>query len=97
MGKIKVTQKDIDLIRVEAEAISSTDDKYYLIERLHKYIEAIDEQLEQSEGITEQNRKKDKMLELQEYAQEVRKYIMNRPVGPKRYGLFVEYPEGYDG
>ena len=97
MGKNNVTQKDIDLIRVEAEAISSTDDKYYLMERLHKYIEAIDEQLEQSEDCAEPSRNTDKMLELQGYAQEVRKYIMGRPVGPKRYGLFVEYPEGYEG
>lgn len=97
MGKNKVTQKDIDLIRVEAEAISSTDDKYYLMERLHKYIETIDEQLEQLEGSAESSRNKDKLLELQGYAQEVRKYIMGRPVGPKRYGLFVEYPEGYEG
>ena len=35
MGKVKiVTQKDLDLIRVEAEAIESTDDKYYLMEKL---------------------------------------------------------------
>lgn len=97
MGVAKVTQKDIDLIRVEAEAISSTDDKYYLMERLHKYIEVIDEELELLEDSDKQNRKRDKLSELQKYAQDVRKYIIGRPVGPKRYGLFIEYTEGYDG
>ena len=98
MSKLQnVTQKDLDLIRVEAEAIESTDDKYYLMEKLHECIEVIETQIEESENSKKSNFNRAKLEKLQEYAQEVRSFIMNRPVGRKRYGLFVEYPEGYDG
>lgn len=96
----KVTQKDLDLIRIEAEAIKSTDDKYFLMERLHKYIETIETQLENFDYATnsiDSNQNRDKLLNLQNYAQEIRQYIMNQPVGPRRYGLFIEYPDGYKG
>ena len=101
MGKVKiVTQKDLDLIRVEAEAIESTDDKYYLMEKLHEYIQTIETQLKESE----KNRKTyniqqttEELQALHNYAMEVRSYIMGRRIGRKRYGLFVKYPEGYEG
>lgn len=71
------------MIRVEAEAISSTDDKYFCMEKLHKYIEGIEEQLEFAES--ENNAKeKARLLELKKYAQDIRQYIMKRPVGPKK-------------
>ncbi len=100
MGNKTITQKDLDLIRIEAEAIESTDDKYYLMEQLHKYIQIIEAQLKKSE----KNRKTDnnhhtaeELQSLHDYAMEIRAYIMGRKIGRKRYGLFVEYPEGYEG
>lgn len=96
MGKRKNLQRELDLIRVDAEAIESTDDKYYLMEKLHGVIDEIEAQLELAEN-SEDSKSIDKALAQRAYAQEVRQYIMGRPVGPKRYGLFVEYPEGYEG
>ena len=46
MAIIKVTQKDLDLIRVEAEDVTTLDDKYFLMEKLHKYIEVLDAQVD---------------------------------------------------
>ncbi len=98
MSKLQnVTQKDLDLIRVEAEAIESTDDKYYLMEKLHECIEVIETQIEESENSKKSNFNRAKLEKLQAYAQEVRSFIINRPIGRKRYGLFVEYPDGYEG
>ncbi|SHK24998.1 hypothetical protein SAMN05216582_10141 [Selenomonas ruminantium] len=100
MGNKTITQKDLDLIRIEAEAIESTDDKYYLMEQLHKYIQAIEAQLKKSEKNNKTDNDRQTIEELQslhDYAMEIRAYIMGRKIGRKRYGLFVEYPEGYDG
>ena len=101
MGKVKiVTQKDLDLIRVEAEAIESTDDKYYLMEKLHEYIQTIEAQLKKSENNNKTDNIQQTSEELQslhDYAMEVRAYIMGRKISRKRYGLFVEYPEEYEG
>lgn len=96
MDKKKNLKRDLDLIRVEAEAIESTDDKYYMMKKLHESIEEIEAQLEVSEN-TNNDKGKNKLLALQSYAEEIRQYIMAKPVGKKKYGLFVEYPEGYEG
>ena len=98
MAVTKVTQKELDLIRVEAEAIKTTDDKYFAMERLHKYLEFLDSQIDTWEETGDYSKREyEKILALQKYAQEIRQYIMSRPIGPRRMGLFVEYPEGYEG
>ena len=98
MAITKVTQKDLDLIRVEAEDVTTVDDKYFLMEKLHKYIEVLDAQIDAlDEDSNVSAREKEKLLNLQSYSQEIRQFIMGRPIGPKRYGLFVEYPKGYEG
>ena len=96
MEKRKNLQRELDLIRVEAEAIESTDDKYYMMKKLHEAMEEIVTQLELAEN-SKDTKNEEKLLAQQAYAQEIRQYIMGRPVGRKRYGLFVEYPEGYEG
>lgn len=98
MAITKVTQKDLDLIRVEAEDVTTLDDKYFLMEKLHKYIEVLDAQvdaLDYDNNVSAKER--EKLLSLQRYSQEIRQFIMSRPIGPRRFGLFVEYPEGYEG
>ena len=98
MAITKVTQKDLDLIRVEAEDVTTIDDKYFLMEKLHKYIEVLDAQVDALEYDNSVSaREREKLLSLQRYSQEIRQFIMGRPIGPRRFGLFVEYPEGYEG
>jgi len=98
MAITRVTQKDLDLIRIEAEDVKTHDDKYFLMEKLHKYIEALDAQVDALDyDSSVPAKEREKLLSLQRYSQEVRQFIMSRPIGPRRYGLFVEYPEGYEG
>ena len=96
----KVTQKDIDLIRVEAEAISSTDDKVYLMEELHKHIEAAEtalKELDDPKTAPNVKQTREELLRLRENMEEVRKYIIDFQIPQKRYGLFIKYPKGFEG
>lgn len=95
-----ISQRDIDLIRVEAEAITSTDDKVYLLKDLYKHIEAVEKALqllESPETAPKVQQSRDELLRLQKSMEEVRTYIIGAPLPVKRFGLFVKYPKGYEG
>lgn len=95
-----VSQKEIDIIRAEAEAISSTDDKVYLIEDLYKLIEPVEtalKWLDDPKKAKSVRQSKDELLRLQKSLAETREYIMNFRIPQERYGLYVKYPKGYEG
>lgn len=97
----KVTDRDLSILEVECEDVSTTEDKIYLIHTIYDYIEAI--QKENSEKL-----KKMKDPKLKEFLKNdarlerlnlCRKLVMNKhttDVGD-RYGLFIKYPKGYEG
>ena len=96
----KVTQKDIDLIRVEAEAIDSTDDKVYLMKELHKHIEAAEtalKELDDPKTAPNVKQTREELMRLRENMEEVRHFIIDFPIPQKRYGLFIKYPKGFEG
>lgn len=95
-----IAQRDIDLIRVEAEAITSTDDKVYLLKDLYKHIEAVEKALkllESPETAPKVQQSRDELLRLQKSMEEVRAYIIDFRLPVKKYGLFIKYPKGYEG
>lgn len=95
----KVTQEELDVIRVEAEGIECIDDKIYLLEKLYKYIGAIDCALDMiaSGNAKKVKQTKNQLLVLKEYAADTRQYILRYKLQPARYGLYIKYPAGYEG
>lgn len=99
-GKVKkITREDLDMIRVEAENISSVDDKIYLLERLYKKIGALETSLDmiQSGEGKKVRQTKNELENLMRYAQDIRIYIIRYQIQPEHYGLYVKYPSGYEG
>ena len=95
-----ISQRDIDIIRVKAEAITSTSDKVYLIEELYKQADAVQEALsllESPETAQKVRQSRDELLRLQQSIEETRAFIIDSRIPEKRYGLFVKYPKGYEG
>ena len=95
-----ISQKDIDIIRAEAEAITSTDDKVYLIEDLYKLIDPVEtalKWLDDPKKAKKVQQSKEELLRLQRSLAETREYIMNAKISQERYGLYVKYPKGYEG
>ena len=95
----KVTQEDLDIIRVEAEGIESIDDKIYLLEKLYKYMGAIDCALDMLEtgNAKKVKQTKNQLLALKDHAADTRQYILRYKIQPSRYGLYIKYPAGYEG
>ena len=97
---LKVNQQQIDEIRVEVSTISTPEDKIFLLERLYKLIGTINNAQDMLADRKTAHRVRQNKQELQRMAEEcqaVRQMILNTPIGPKRYGLFVQYPAGYEG
>lgn len=96
----KVTQEDLDMIRIKMEDIDSTEDKTFLLEKLYQYIRGIDSELKSfdpSSDSSEAEERKAELLRLKEDAQDIRKQIISRQLPSGHYGLFVQYPKGYEG
>ena len=97
---IKIDNKDIDEIRVEAANITSVSDKLYLLERLYLFIHACEYALELLKDKKEAHRvrqSKEELLRQMGHLNDVRLAIIKAPVGQERYGLYVKYPPGYEG
>lgn len=95
-----VSQKDIDIIRAEAEAITSTGDKVGLINELYKLIEPVEtalKWLDIPEKAMNVKQTREELLQLQKSLAETREYIMSSRVPQQKYGLYVKYPKGYEG
>ena len=98
--KTDVSQEALDMIRIEIDSIESTDDKLFLMEKLYKHINAIENAIEGygAEKLNDREAKEQaQLLRLKEAVQDLRQRILNHPVKPQRYGLFIKYPEGYEG
>lgn len=101
LGKCKrVTQEDIDVLRLEVQKISSVDDKIYYMEKVYNKLELVEYALSLIGDAETKGRVKDsqdKLLKQKEQLLMIRDTIINFKIAPKRYGLFVKYPEGYEG
>ena len=100
MGKApKITQNDIDILAVETEKIQDSDDKIYLLDRVHMYSETIDRSLyliETGRG-NKVPQSKSSLISLQSQLKDIRKEILATKPIEKDYGVFIKYPKGYEG
>ena len=95
-----ITQHEIDELKIEITTISSADDKLYLLDKLYEIQEKIDRSFsiladKQSPYIVQNTEQ-----ELHKFAGELsllRQMIISQPIRTERYGLFVKYPDGYEG
>lgn len=91
---IKVSQMDIDDLRIQAEMMDDWDDKSILVYKIHKRISQLDK------TAIELSDDKQSMAIINSYQkqlQELLKEIMKFKVVEKRYGVFLKYPKGYEG
>lgn len=99
LESIHVTERDIVLLGVEAEGIQTTDDKYYLLNTIYDYMEALEDKYVKAA-------KKNKPTQFSSLATDKR-YIMLQQLREKvvkmqvtdgeHYGVFIKYPKGYEG
>ena len=106
MDKIRITKKikkititDVYAIRVDMEKIESTDDKIYVLDKISSLIEDLDTAITMCE-----NGRCDKVSQTVQSLKAVKKEadllhteVLKLKVVPKKYGLFIRYPDGFEG
>lgn len=97
---MKADKQEIDELRVRVASIDSVNDKVFLLERLHKQYAIIDNALammNDPKASHKVRQTKTELLKLKDELDLIRELIFKAPAGRMRFGLFVQYPEGYEG
>jgi len=96
----KVDNKEIDIIRIEISDMETSDDKIFLIERVYKFLSIVNYSLSLLDDpeLGKRVRVSKSMLQKQKSElEELRQTILEAKIAPKKYGLYVKYPVGYEG
>ena len=100
-GKVKkISQLDIDIIGVEIDKIENSDDKIYVLDLIYEKLELIRialEMLEDKPNANKVTQSKVTLLGFKKQLDSFRKDALAAKISDKRYGLFIKYPEGYEG
>jgi hypothetical protein len=95
-----VDQRELDEIRVGIQDIDSVEDKIFLLERLHEQLGRLDNalsMLEDRQRAHKVRQTKGELLKKKDEIELIRQMIFKAPVGKMRYGLYIKYPQGYEG
>lgn len=94
----KISQSDIDIIHVEKDRIENEDDKIYVLDLIYSKLDRIEVALD----LIEQKKSdrvgmsKDKLLRFKSELDKLRKDVITLRID-KAYGVFINYPKGYEG
>ena len=99
----KVSQKDIDYIRLNAQKIETVDDKLFIMDDVHRQLEIVDASLllldsKDPMKIKKVRMSKQALLDAKKQLAEIRDSIVKMPIAernPRR--ILVTYPKGYEG
>ena len=92
---LKVSQSDIDDLKIEKEMMEDYDDKTILVYKIHKRISQLDKVLKNTDTNDTYTIKLIDAYKTQ--LNELLKETMKFKVTPKTYGVFIKYPKGYEG
>lgn len=100
MGKLKkLDVQEIDFIKIRIDQIENHDDKIYLLDVVYHYLEQIDLYKEYiADGKANKVPHTKKFIEdVEKELMELKATIMNTKIPERRYGVFIKYPNGYEG
>ena len=93
-------------ISIDIDNIRSKEDKYSLIDEISKYVRLITSKITEYSDLSlaeknyNQRKKYEEILELLKgYLKtymDMREIVVKKKIQPKTYGLYIEYPEGYE-
>jgi hypothetical protein len=102
IGNMKrVSQKEIDYLRVQGQKIRNADDKLFVLDTVHDKIEIVDASLAILDSNDSEKKKKVKvskseLLDQKKQLETIRNEIINKDV-EERPSLIIQYPKGYEG
>lgn len=98
----RVSQREIDMIRVQSQKIQNADDKLYVLDNLHSKLEIVDASLAMLESGDPDKKKRVKMsksqlLDQKKQLDSIREDILKREVDDGQVSIIIDYPKGYTG
>ena len=101
LGRCKrISQEEIDILRIEIAKIETVDDKMYYMEKVYDKLTVVNYALAIIGDKSFKGRVRDtkeKLERQKEDLMKIREMILAKPIGQERYGLFIKYPAGYEG
>ena len=96
----RISQKELDVLKIEIDGIQNSDDKMYILDDLYEKISLVDyslSSLENKELSKKVKMSKATLLDMQSQLKELRDSVMKKDIKPKQLGLYIKYPNGYEG
>lgn len=95
---VKLQNRDLDIYRAELERVATTDDKIFLLERLYDLLDIAEYAkrmcIENPNMLLQSEKTIDSYIErLNDLIQKVG----SKPISRKKFGLYIKYPDGYEG
>lgn len=95
---VKLQNRDLDIYRAELERVATTDDKIFLLERLYDLLDIAEYAkrmcIENPNMVLQSEKTIDAYIDrLNDLIQKVG----SKPISRKKFGLYIKYPDGYEG
>ena len=98
MNPIKVSQSDIDDLKIQLEMMEDYDDKSLLVYKCHKRINQLNDA---KKKISDTDRDYDYNIKcIDSYIKQINNILsdaLKKKIETKTYGVFIKYPKGYEG
>lgn len=97
---VKVSQADIDSLLIEIDRMEDYDDKEIVVYKIHKRLQQLADAQLKIARMSEPNDIKTFTVRVESYSKQLQSMLKDalkfKPT-PKRYGVFIKYPKGYEG
>lgn len=94
----RITQGDMDILTIQIDKIVNEDDKIYTLDLIYEYLDLINIGLDMIASGSKDKvpHSKETLVGYRDQLVKMRKRVMEIRIEPKRYGLFIQYPKGYE-
>jgi hypothetical protein len=94
----RLSQSDMDILYIQIGRIANEDDKIYVLDIIYDYLDLVNVGLDmiQSGGKDRVPVSKETLTSYKTQLEKFRKDVLSTQVPPKKYGLFIQYPKGYE-
>lgn len=96
----KVTQRDIDMLKIESQKINTADDKLFVLDDVHAKLDIVETSLallEDKDKAKKVKISKNSLLDFKKQLDDIRNFILKHEIKAQNYSIFVKYPVGYEG
>lgn len=90
-------QHEIDEIEIEISRITNHSDKLFVLDLIYDLLDRIQIYEEYNPDIIESRRESGKIATMRDNLDRLRKAVLAKNIDKKKYKVFVEVPEGYEG